>query len=75
MDGSPSLRQQLEQRLDALQREFETGQRVLAELEAKQASLRDTLLRLSGAITVLREELDGAGDSAAEQATDERHAG
>ncbi len=30
---------------------------MMAELEAKQANLRDTLLRISGAIQVLEEEL------------------
>lgn len=54
------LRQRLEQRLIALQAEFDTGQKVLADLEAQQASVRDTLLRLAGAISVLKEELDVA---------------
>jgi hypothetical protein len=52
------MRLQLEQRLQELQTEFESGQKVLADLEAKQANLRDTLLRISGAMQVLKEELD-----------------
>jgi predicted nuclease with TOPRIM domain len=51
------MKQQLEQRLNELKAEFESGQRALAELEAKQANMRDSLLRISGAIQVLEEEL------------------
>lgn len=47
--------QQLEQRLKELRTEFESGQKMMAELESKQANLRDTLLRISGAIQVLEE--------------------
>lgn len=51
------MKQQIEQRLQSLKSEFAEGQKVLADLEAKQASVRDTLLRISGAIQVLEEEL------------------
>lgn len=51
------MKKQLQRRLQSLQTEYEAGQKVLAELEAKQASVRDTLLRISGAIQVLEEEL------------------
>jgi len=51
------MREQLAQRLDELKAEYEAGQKMLAELEAKQASLKETLLRISGAIQVLEEEL------------------
>jgi hypothetical protein len=44
-------------RLEALQREYETGQTMLAELDAKQLDLRQTLLRIAGAIQVLEELL------------------
>ena len=54
------MKQQLEQRLQSLKSEFESGQKMLAELEAKQANLRDTLLRISGAIQVIEEELNSA---------------
>ena len=43
------------QRLTELKTEFETGQKMLAELETRQAELRNTLLRISGAIQVLEE--------------------
>ena len=51
------MREQLAQRLDELKVEYEAGQKMLAELEAKQANLKETLLRISGAIQVLEEEL------------------
>lgn len=51
------MKQQLEQRLKELRTEFESGQKALAEIENKQANLRNTLLRISGAIQVLEEEL------------------
>jgi len=51
------MREQLEKRLEQLKAEFEAGQKMLAELEAKEANVRETLLRISGAIQVLEEEL------------------
>ncbi|HBB34553.1 MAG TPA: hypothetical protein DDZ80_29860 [Cyanobacteria bacterium UBA8803] len=56
------MKQQLEQRLQSLKAEFESGQKMLADLEAKQANLRDTLLRISGAIQVIEEELNTAAN-------------
>ncbi len=61
------MRERLEQRLKELEAEYEAGQKMLAELEARQATLRDTLLRINGAVTVLREELEAA-DQAREEA-------
>jgi predicted nuclease with TOPRIM domain len=54
------MKEQLLQRLNELKSEFEAGQKMLADLEAKQANLRDTLLRISGAIQVLEELLKQA---------------
>jgi predicted nuclease with TOPRIM domain len=54
------MREQLAQRLKELNAEFAAGQKMLVELEAKQANLRETLLRISGAIQVLSEELSRA---------------
>ena len=51
------MREQIEERLKELKGEFEDGQRMLDELEAKQISLRNTLLRISGAMQVLEELL------------------
>lgn len=52
-----NMRQKLEQRLEQLKAEFEAGQKMLTELEAKEVNLRNSLLRISGAIQVLEEEL------------------
>jgi len=52
------MREKLEQRLSTLKSEFESGQKMLAELEAKQAGVREMMLRISGAIQVLEEELN-----------------
>jgi chromosome segregation ATPase len=51
------MQEQLERRLNELKLEYQTGQKMLADLEAKQAELRQTLLRISGAIQVLEELL------------------
>ncbi len=51
------MREQLEQRLKELKTEFESGQKMLADLEARQLDLRNTLLRISGAVQVLEEVL------------------
>jgi predicted nuclease with TOPRIM domain len=61
------MREQLEQRLKVLKDEFEAGQKMLTELEAKQASVRETLMRINGAIQVIEEELAKANGSASEQ--------
>jgi predicted nuclease with TOPRIM domain len=54
------LREQLQSRLDELKREFETGQARLRDVDAEQLRLRETLLRISGAIQVLEESLAAA---------------
>jgi predicted nuclease with TOPRIM domain len=55
------------ERLEKLRAEFARGQEKLSQLEAEAAQLRQTILRISGAIQVLEEELgakapDAAGD-------------
>ena len=58
------MKKQLQQRLEELRVEFESGQKMMAELESKQANLRDTLLRINGAIQVLEEQLgEDSGES------------
>lgn len=47
----------VEERLAELQREYEAGQKMLAELDAKRQGLQTTLLRIEGAMQVLRELL------------------
>ncbi|WP_238845822.1 hypothetical protein [Nostoc edaphicum] len=49
------IKEQLEKRLAELKAELVSGQKVMADLEMKQANLRDTLLRISGAIQILEE--------------------
>lgn len=53
------MKEKLEQRLNELKEEFAKGQKVLAELEAKEATTKNTLIRISGAIQVLEELLNG----------------
>ena len=57
MSRKAIMRQQVERRLHALQAEWASGQHMLAELEAQQTNLRNTLLRISGAMQVLEELL------------------
>jgi predicted nuclease with TOPRIM domain len=52
------MQQQLKNRLEALKKEFETGQKKLHELENETTALRHMLLRISGAAQVLEEELE-----------------
>lgn len=52
---------QVQVRLSELRREYETGQRRLQELMAQEVAVRETMLRISGAIQVL-EELAGGTD-------------
>lgn len=54
------MREQLGRRLQELKREYDAGQQALAELERQQAQLRETVLRISGAVQVLEEELGRA---------------
>jgi hypothetical protein len=51
------MQAQAEQRLSELRAEHQKGQQLLAETEAKAADLRQTLLRITGAIQVLEELL------------------
>ena len=51
------MREQLERRLATLKSEFEIGQAKLGRLDQEQVLLRETLLRISGAIQVLEEAL------------------
>jgi hypothetical protein len=44
------MKTQLEQRLKELKNEFQAGQKMLAELQAKETNLRETLLHITGVI-------------------------
>jgi len=54
------MQNQMEERLEELQRELETGQKRLRELETEQVFVRETCLRISGAIQVLQELIRAA---------------
>ena len=60
------MREQLQMRLEELKREFQAGQARLKDMEEQETRLRETLLRISGAIQVIEEELaktqSGGGD-------------
>ncbi len=56
------MQEKIEARLAELRAEFESGQKMLAELDEKRDRLRESLLRISGAIQVLEEMREG-GDS------------
>ncbi|MBP6468940.1 MAG: hypothetical protein KA773_00795 [Chloroflexi bacterium] len=45
----------LEQKLQELRYEYAKGQQQLAQLDQRRQELRDTMLRISGAIAVLEE--------------------
>lgn len=57
------MKEQLEKRLTELKSEFESGQKMMTELESKQSNLRDTLLRISGAIQILEEEINRVNET------------
>jgi hypothetical protein len=61
----------LNQRLAELNAELECGQRMMVELESRQLRLRESMLRIGGAIQVLQEILGKrqADESAAAQVT------
>ena len=65
------MKQQLEQRLQKLKTEFESGQKVLADLQAKETEVQKSLLRISGAIQVLEEELGKANEKDSNGASSE----
>jgi predicted nucleic acid-binding Zn-ribbon protein len=52
------MQKQLMKRLDELRSEFKLGQSRLQDLEGKVLTLRNNLLRISGAIQVLEEEIE-----------------
>lgn len=51
------MEEQLQRRLEELRKEFEAGQARLRELETETNYVRETMLRISGAIQVLEEAL------------------
>lgn len=53
------MRESIDRRLKELKAEYETGQRMLAELVEKETQLRNTMMRIAGAMQVLEELLKG----------------
>jgi hypothetical protein len=51
------MRDQMQARLEVLKQEFEAGETELEKAEKQRAYLRETLLRIGGAIQVLEELL------------------
>ena len=51
------MKEEIEKRLEELKAEFESGQKMLGDLESKQTNLRTTMLRISGAMQALEELL------------------
>ena len=58
------MREQLEKRLDELKAEYDQGEKMLSDLDARREQVRQTLLRISGAVQVLEELLKEEGDVA-----------
>lgn len=56
------MREKIEARLTELRAELATGERLLAELDEKRERLRESMLRIAGAIQVL-EEIGGEGEA------------
>lgn len=61
------MNETIEARLAELRGERERGEEMLAELQARQAALRDTLLRIQGAIQVLEELQQSAAGADADE--------
>lgn len=54
------MKEQLQTRVAELESEYKKGETQLQELDQQRATLKETLLRISGAVQVLREELKKA---------------
>jgi len=67
------MNEQLERRLSELKAEFESGQRMLQELDQKRANLEKTMLRISGAIQVLEELISHAQSAVGATVIDGNH--
>lgn len=61
------MREQLEKRLDKLKAEYDQGEKMLSDLDARREQVRQTLLRISGALQVLEELLKEESGTSEEQ--------
>jgi hypothetical protein len=55
------MRELLEKRLAELKTEYEQGEKMLSDLDARREQVRQTLLRISGAVQILDEMLKVEG--------------
>ena len=55
------MKNQLQQRLESLRAEYEAGQKMLADLEERRTQITQTMLRIEGAMQVLREMIETGG--------------
>ena len=63
------MQQKLQNRLKELKAEFEAGKKQMVQLDARRAELHETMLRISGAIQVLEEELGNESDPEVKEST------
>lgn len=64
------MKDQLKERLASLEQEYSSGQKMLNELKSKQANLETTMLRIDGAIQVLKEEIEKSASCSKEGSCD-----
>ncbi|MCP4023049.1 MAG: hypothetical protein GY729_14505 [Desulfobacteraceae bacterium] len=69
------MRTQLESRLKELRTEYESGTKMLEQVQAKKRDLEQSLLRISGAIQVLEEELNKPEELAENEKDNEKEVG
>ena len=62
------MKDPIPERLKTLEAEYEAGQKLLAELDTRRAALTTTLLRIEGAIQVLKEMSNSTEADAPESA-------
>lgn len=58
------MKKQLQSRLLQLQQEYQKGEEQLKQLELEANNLRTSMLRISGAIQVIKEELEKSEQTA-----------
>ncbi len=64
MSDETRVESKIRDRIAQLRREYEAGTQRLADLDAESKAVRETMLRISGAVQVLEEMLDGTDDGA-----------
>ncbi|MEY3826757.1 MAG: hypothetical protein RLZZ148_1574 [Cyanobacteriota bacterium] len=45
------MKEQIKERIEQLKAEYESGQKMLADLETQESNLRTTMLRISGVLS------------------------